>query len=896
MDKSLIKVLDKLHREYGYWKQLSGKYRQPVSLWHHSLLVADISYNMAKLLNLDDRIRLTTFLAGFLHDYIKSTSGEVHGDILGSVRRVFGDVIGEGLVDIAYNLATHVEAGPQTPDMKALIRSGIDPQTYSLMAEILTISDAIASLDNLYEFERALIHRDKLYWIGENRWRRYLDILEDLDKRNIYFNTIRLTDYTHPILRALILDKLVEKVTAGKTYFKIYYPEGIAIISNSKIEPIGINSELIRDLASKILSTVRSIPLQYEKPGRGTPVTIDLLLGLEDVDDVVEGLRRFFEEREILGEMQRKNISSIAKGFYGTTKVLIPREKRLKPDGVDDLDKLRDYLSAMVKEKMRVDEEYLSEYIERITFTYYLGGTLVKHSSRRSLKGSEHCYLCGEVIIDKHYYPLYAVLANRANLQVKYWIPSEEPLRDLDSYRGEKYRLCPACYIEVQFNARLGGKPPYIIIKHYPVMTDLIAEETMASINIYARELISASFETLTKRLKTLVDKPLLRRIIALQLLFRGGMLFEIIEELYKRLQQIEEINTYNLAITINNIVNDLIMKIIPLEEAFEEASNVPELYTYEYLARYNLETIIPISSPEIDLLDIGRGGYDISKTVAIALSPILSFISILTGGQVLLSDHIGVQRIEHAVETPHAVFQNAVFYDVSGKKARRGLPLPVHLLYTAPLIHALTILLRIERVDVSNEFIRLYSLYRSGPYVFHGGMRLINRILFHMENPSRYRRDLERLINLIRMVSLMGLDIESQKLVQILDELVEWMNKYHYVQSRAKHGYIAPLNRAFESLFSKLSLIDKLGRDSLIELAAAEFAERIRRDVEARGYHARVETLAEGVSKVKKLLKLLLDIYVEKKDTHLLRDLVNDIYNYVFIKRLISKTQSGGV
>ena len=556
---------------------------------------------------------------------------------------------------------------------------------------------------------------------------------------------------------------------------------------------------------------------------------------------------------------------------------------------------------GIIRVKKTVDKELLADHLYGHVFRYYLGGSLV--SIDRSgeggddLGGGGFCYLCGEKLVGDKHYPFFTALAAKANLQVKYWSPNQKPLASLDNYAGLKYRLCPGCYAEVQIRARLQGRPPYIIIKHYPVMTDLVADETQLVIDQYVSGLGEAVREFLgglKRRLGNLEERPLTRRLAALALIYRIGVLERVFNSLARELRGNKSPDPLMVAKAISDSLNTVLDKTPCAPEAGAGGGYEADTLMYGYLARYNLETVLPLSSYSgVDLLSIRKKSYEASKTVAVGVSPLMSFLAVLTGGQVVFSDHVGVWMVRYAVEIPQNVFPNAVFYDASGRRsAGPGIPLPIHLVYTTPLINAYSIVRGLEKTDPTREFMRLYSLYMSQPIVFLRGARVLNRILFHMDDPRRYLKELMFYLELVEVASLMGLDEASPRLVEILRRLVDWMNKYHYVQSRTKHGYTAPLNRCFESLYSKLSLIDRIGRESLIELASAEFAERVRRDVEAKGYGVGARVLEEGMSIVRELLGILLDIYLEKHDTRLLRDLVNDIYNYVFIKRLITSSQ----
>ena len=904
MDKKLLEILGRLRRRYGFWKQLSGKYRQPVSLWHHSLLVADIAYRLAGLTDLEKNHQYTVFIAGFLHDYVKSAEKTDPGRVLDELYGLLGDLVDKATLSFAYKLASHAESGPQPLPINEMLKLRINPRTYDQLSKILAVADALASMNSIYEYEKAFIYRDTEYWVHEHRWKRYLEYVGELEEQGIRFYSLRLTYYTHPFLRALILDKLLARVLRSVDhYFKIYYPEGVAVIARGNIEPLEIDREEAREIAGEILSQIESMELGYEKPRnpRSKWVTIDLLLGEGDVEEVIDHYREYVELREGDPRIEAEIASKIAGDVYDTAKSFLPRDRLAKPDNIRALDDLREYLFGVIRVKKTVDKELLADHLYGHVFRYYLGGSLV--SIDRSgeggddLGGGGFCYLCGEKLVGDKHYPFFTALAAKANLQVKYWSPNQKPLASLDNYAGLKYRLCPGCYAEVQIRARLQGRPPYIIIKHYPVMTDLVADETQLVIDQYVSGLGEAVREFLgglKRRLGNLEERPLTRRLAALALIYRIGVLERVFNSLARELRGNKSPDPLMVAKAISDSLNTVLDKTPCAPEAGAGGGYEADTLMYGYLARYNLETVIPLSSYSgVDLLSIRKKSYEASKTVAVGVSPLMSFLAVLTGGQVVFSDHVGVWMVRYAVEIPQNVFPNAVFYDASGRRsAGPGIPLPIHLVYTTPLINAYSIVRGLEKTDPTREFMRLYSLYMSQPIVFLRGARVLNRILFHMDDPRRYLEELMFYLELVEVASLMGLDEASPRLVEILRRLVDWMNKYHYVQSRTKHGYTAPLNRCFESLYSKLSLIDRIGRESLIELASAEFAERVRRDVEAKGYGVGARVLEEGMSIVRELLGILLDIYLEKHDTRLLRDLVNDIYNYVFIKRLITSSQ----
>ncbi len=902
MDKKLLEILGRLRRRYGFWKQLSGKYRQPVSLWHHSLLVADIAYRLAGLTGRRENHRYAVFIAGFLHDYVKSAEKTGPGRVLDELYRLLGDLVDKAALSLAYKLASHAESGPQPLPIDEMLRLRINPVDYDLLSRILAVADAIASMNSIYEYEKAFIYRDTEYWVHEHRWKRYLEYVGELEDQGIRFYSLRLTYYTHPFLRALVLDKLLARVLRGvDQYFKIYYPEGVAVIARGNIEPLEIDREEARRIAGEILDQIGGMELGYEKPRQGKPVTAELLMGEEDVEEIIDYYREYVELREGDPRIEAEIASKIARDVYGTARSFLPRDKLAKPDNIRTLDDLREYLLGVIRVKKAVDRELLADHLYGHVFRYYLGGSLV--SINRSGEGggdhggAGHCYLCGEKLAGDKHYPFFTALAAKANLQVKYWSPNQKPLASLDNYSGLKYRLCPGCYAEVHIRARLQGRPPYIIIKHYPVMTDLVADETQLVIDQYVSglgEAVREFLDGLRRRLKNLEERPLTRRLAALALIYRIGVLERVFNSLAGELRGNKSPDPLMVAKAISNSLNKVLDETLCVPEAGGRGGYEADTLVYGYLARYNLETVLPLSSyGGVDLLGIRKKSYEASKTVAVGVSPLMSLLAALTGGQVVFSDHVGVWMVGYAVEIPQNVFPNAVFYDVSGHRSGGpGIPLPVHLVYTTPLINAYGVVWGLERTDPTREFMRLYSLYTSQPIVFLRGSRVLNRILFHLDDPRRYLEELMFYLELVEVASLMGLDEASPKLVEVLRRLVDWMNKHHYVQSRTKHGYTAPLNRCFESFYSKLSLIDRIGRESLIELASAEFAERVRRDVEAKGYGIGASVLEEGMSIVKELLGILLDIYFEKHDTRLLRDLVNDIYNYVFIKRLIASSQ----
>ncbi len=890
---SIVDLLVRIDRGFGYWKLLSGKYREVISLWHHSLMVADISYNLAGLLGLSDRFRVIAFLAGFLHDYAKSVGDVNTKDIREYLSRLFSDLLPSRDLELVYSLATHVEAGPQPVNVKLLMKTGISPRIYDDLSMILSMADALASINSIYEFEKAFIMEDEEYWIREHRWKRYIEILKELKKRGIIFESLRLTLHTHPIIRALIIHTILREYPNA---LKIYYRDGVALITNKPLSKYKTTPENAEKLARRIIETIQNMPYEYVKPPQGTPVTIDVLMGKKSVNSIIEYYSRLFEKIEDKGEI-KKTMDKIIKGVEKTAKKLIPRKQLPSKTNIETLEDLREILYRYAEVKEKIDVEYLEEYIYHIVYRYYLGGSLVDrklYNKTVEIKGN--CYLCGEPLVNNHYYPFYTALASRANLQVKYWFSDQKPLVNLDKYLGDKYKLCPLCHFETHVKARLEGRQPYLIIKYCPVMTDLVAEYTDSLFNTIVwelREPINELLKRLKKRMKIVEDRPLYRRLMAIHLFYSYQLMIinEVINDIVDEIVKHDKLDPLEYIRIIYNVIYDKLIgeRIIIGEEVFDN-----DVFIYSKLSRYNLELVLPLASNAFNTLGIRKKSFEVSKTVSVGLSPILAIISILTGGQVLVSDHIGVWKTGYAVYTPNNVFPNAVFYDVSGKKKSIGLPLSFYLFYVTPILVAFKLIARLREVDAEREFMRLYSSYTSQPLLFSSSMRLLQRILFYIDRPEKFLRELTSYIRLVEVSSEMSsLEEYSPRLISILNELVDWMNKYHYVQTRTKHGYIAPLNRAFESLLSKLSLIDKLGIDTLVELASTEFAERVRRDVEARGYHASPERLAEGIDIVKKLLKLLLEIYLEEKDTRVLRDLVNDIYNYVFIKRLIHASES---
>ncbi len=919
MDKTtkLILITNRLDEKYGYWKLLRGKYRVETSLWLHSLVVADTARMIGEALGLDEDQQYTLFLAGFLHDYAKT--GRIDENITRELVKQLGDLVKPENVKLAVTLASHVEAGAQPPPPQVLVEAGVSPDQYGLMADIVALSDAIGSMKNIVEAEKALIYRDRDYWERIHRWKRYLEILHELENRGLRFYTLSYTHYTAPHVRAMIIHTLLEEILSEqKDYGIITYNDGVLVITSKQVEKKKITKGFTEKIVSKILEKLGEDPINYIPPRKPKmkKVSFELLASEEDVKAIIKPYIEQLEKLEGRDRISEEEgiVKKILDDVYTTKSWVVPKSQveKLKPKReIKSIEELEKHLIGLVDFKRRLDIERITDYLYNHVFPRYLSGTLVEvESPNRSVRGRLlHCYTCSEPLPMKDSYPVISAMVLPVGYQVKFWLPHFAPLKNLDNYTANgKFRICPLCYLEIMIMSKKKARPPLLYLRDYPISTILTGIYEKIIVELVIGYMISKAMEAPTsRRLANLiikinelgepVSRSTARRIIGLQILLQlapSSILKAVLENTGR---------IHGLATLIDKVYSliyesfGLTVTPITIEEYMppEELMSLEEFMDYLFI-KYNNTVIYPLASfiPEIqniNVLEVRKRSFEASRTVTIAVAPLVALASTLTGASAGVSEALELSVPPRIIELPHDVYPSPGLIDASRET---GAFTPLHLYlysYIIPYaVHAYNALG--GGGEVSREYLRFYSLLASKPLVFMSASSILYRIVSQIRNklkrlpgPGDPRLGyIQDLLLYVEVVSRLGLEEYSGKLIEILDELVDYLDKNHYASSWSKHAFIAPLSRGFESMIKKLAVLDKLGKETIIKLAAAEFVERIRRD---NGY-LNEEQARIGLEKAGRLLGFLLDFYLDKRDMSLLRDLMNDIYNYVFIKRYI--------
>ncbi len=895
----ILTIINRIDTLYGYWKLVSGKYRFEISLWSHSVNTGAVACMIADLLGLPDILQETALLAGMLHDYAKS--GEAR-DPVEELGRVLGDLIDEAHIRLASAIASHAEAGPQSIPPRIIADAGIDPYTYTLLSDIVSISDAIASMGNIIEAEKALIIRDEDYWKRLHRWERYLKILERLSGRGLRFYTISYTHYTAPYTRALILWSLAKNLLGSTLkHHEVFFNDGVLVMTNREMPRIEITRSLVEKVVEEILDFLGRKPVKYMRPN-GKIISFEQLISEKDLEAIVSYYKNMIGrlEGKARREAEEENAAKLAKDLYDTALWSLPREEARsipRPAGVKTLEEFREYAYGFIGVKRRLDKERITDYLWRIIFPIYLSGSLIEQPKEKAGDGSGYCYTCGNPLPKKDSYPLISALLLPVGQQVKYWLPHIPPLKNLDNYTAKgKFRVCPVCYLELMVMAKMSVRPPLLYILDYPVSTLILAYYQKILMDYVISDMIKRALAKpvgLVWRLNKFspTERSIARKVVGAGLLkdkFIKNIAVSLKEPVSTR--SIDEWIHENYPIIMETVggklgIGDIRAELMDLEESeiFEDMIE-RILLLYNSIIVYSLSAFLSVG--RIDALNLRRASYEASRSVTIGLAPLAAVASILTGGSVRVSEHLDLSPPSRIIELPHDVYGEPRLYDM-----RSGRPVytPLHLLlYSGYLSLSMHIYSRLRRkADLSREYLRFYSLLESSPLVFMGASSILYRIvssLDRMPSPRDPRLgEFEELLRLLEVISRVSRD-GSGELLGILDEVIDYLDKVHNIQSWSKYSFIAPLTRSFESLYKKLALVDELGEEAVVSMAAAEFLERIRRDTE----YIKAEDLARGEEKVKELLRFILKLYRERRDAGLIRDLVNDIYNYVFIKRYI--------
>ena len=623
---------------------------------------------------------------------------------------------------------------------------------------------------------------------------------------------------------------------------------------------------LTDQLINAITREVSGVTGRYESTERSIAVSLILAKMIVDVyqdaeADVKERIRGKLRElgnagielAEVLGKCRSKN------EFIHRA---IPLIYSLIQEGVD-WSKLLESVLCEAKAST-ILERKLHQMLTRLLPRYMYGSLIERDIEyRREPKRQIYCYYCGLPITLEESLGSWvrSRLFEGANFQVKFWMPHRTPLELLDNYGLNKTRVCPLCLSEIMLMCSRNLRPPYIHIVFYPTAT--------IELLTYSAKLLDVYEELYTNLMIEIQKKPEERVNIA-DIVHRSIVTRDFDEKLRKAVS--ESIGDFmNLAYKVVDIISS----------GFGEV-NLDSILS-DPIEVYDIDIVKSVSIPsKFERLR----SCEASKTISVALTPILAYISLLTGGQVVVSDTLSRPPVHYgvAVSLPYRIFFPAKFVNV--EKAKEDSKRSIHRLLLDSLYVNITAskTARAANQKFRNEILRVYDAFAQAPLTF---MKYLNvaRRMYEYEK----LRGGESLYNTRLIVSVGETLLRifsgqvSMSLLNHVEEVVKFLNENHWLREVTDHKLTAPLMQAFEVLLSK---VDVVGDSTAIELASARFADRIRDDVERLGYRFSDDKLAKAREAIKPLLKSIVDIYRRYKDSKIIRDLVNDIRVLVIVKR----------